>query len=94
MNIAVPLFSETIGLSIAQARGSAVAYSEKTKPTGGEPRSESKLSLPTSCHVDPFTKWIDISCSRLLARISCGNASSILFLPVWGFTASQIALRH
>ena len=40
MKMAQPPFSARMGRRNAQAFGSAIAYSENTTPTGGEPTSE------------------------------------------------------
>jgi hypothetical protein len=93
MNSAQPLFSSRIGRSMAQARGSASAYSLNTTPAGGEPTRLSKLSDPTSCQLLPWRKRMNISFRKFCSRSFSGNASSMRRRPVCGLTASQIAFR-
>jgi hypothetical protein len=51
------------------------------------------LSLPTQDQVLPLMNLICMSLSRVLARMACGKASSMRFLPVCGLTLSHIARR-
>src|ERR1700722_12826089 len=77
----------------AHADGLLRAHSENVMPAGELPTAASYRSDPTTCQVDPFLRRMNISDSLVLARSSCGKASSMRRLPVWGLIAVQIALR-